>query len=136
MVKFKDNQFCVKKVKIQRKKTKFFWPSGAGIWTPDFQLFSRPWFEFSWEVRRMRSNQNKLLKKLGLYIRQPLKKTQRNPFILVTVGKNYSNFVLPKLVLHNRSHVLPCFYFTAIFLSVATNSLKQCNKLKIQSFFR
>ena len=32
--------------KWKEKRTKFFWPSRAGIWTPDFQYFSRPWFEF------------------------------------------------------------------------------------------
>ena len=31
----------------KRKKNKRNWPSGARIWTPDFQQFSRPWFEFS-----------------------------------------------------------------------------------------
>jgi len=30
----------------EKKKDNFFWPSGAGIWTPDFQWISRPWFEF------------------------------------------------------------------------------------------
>ena len=52
--------------KEKEKRTKKFWHSGARIWIPDFQSFSHPGYEFSWEVRRMRSNQNKLLKKLGL----------------------------------------------------------------------
>ena len=33
MVKAKDTQFCVKNLKMKKKD----WPSGAGIWTPDFQ---------------------------------------------------------------------------------------------------
>ena len=32
--------------KWKEKRRNFFWPSGAGIWTPDFQEFSRPWLEF------------------------------------------------------------------------------------------
>ena len=28
----------------------------VGIWTPDFQWFSCPWFDFSWKVRVTRSN--------------------------------------------------------------------------------
>ena len=67
-LKTKLCSFFMENLKMKRKNDKKFWPSGAGIWTPDFQSFSRPWFEFSWEVRRMRSNQNKLLKKLGLYL--------------------------------------------------------------------
>ena len=38
------------------------------VWTPDFQLSFRPWFEFSWKVRVTRSNHNKLLKEVGLYL--------------------------------------------------------------------
>ena len=53
--------------KRTEKRQPFFWPSGAGIRTPDFQKFSRPWFEFSWKMRVTRSNQNKLLKETGLY---------------------------------------------------------------------
>ena len=30
----------------KKKKDKKNWPSCAGIRNPDFQLFSRPWFEF------------------------------------------------------------------------------------------
>ena len=31
---------------MKRKKNKIFWPSGVGIWTPDFWTNSRPKFEF------------------------------------------------------------------------------------------
>ena len=31
---------------MKRKKNKIFWPSGAGIWTPDFWTNSSPKFEF------------------------------------------------------------------------------------------
>ena len=31
---------------MKRKKNKIFWPSGAGIWTPDFWTNSLPKFEF------------------------------------------------------------------------------------------
>ena len=75
--------------KEKEKRTKIFWPSGAGIWTPDFQSFSRPWFEFSWKVRRMRSNQNKLLKKLGLYIRHC-----NNNFDLLPIGNNITAVIV------------------------------------------
>jgi hypothetical protein len=37
MVKIKDTQFCVKNLKMKRKKDKKNLPSGAGIQTPDFQ---------------------------------------------------------------------------------------------------
>ena len=46
---------------------KKIWPSGAGIWTPDFQ-------QFSWKVRETRSNQTKLLKEIGLYFTFSFKK--------------------------------------------------------------
>ena len=69
IVKNKNMQFFMENLKIKRKRTIFFWPSGAGIRTPDFQQFSCPWFEFSCEVRSPRSNQNKLLKDIGLYLK-------------------------------------------------------------------
>ena len=44
---------------MKRKKDRTVWPSWTGIWIPDF--------DFSCEVRSKRSNQNKLLKEIGLY---------------------------------------------------------------------
>ena len=37
MVKYKDVQFFMKNLKMIWKKDKNVWPSGAGIWAPDFQ---------------------------------------------------------------------------------------------------
>ena len=39
MVKDKDMQFCMENLKMKRKGPNFFWPSRAGIWTPDFLIF-------------------------------------------------------------------------------------------------
>ena len=36
-LKKKNMQFFMVNLKMKRKKDKNFWPSGAGIWTPDFQ---------------------------------------------------------------------------------------------------
>ena len=54
MVKIKDTQFCVKNLKMKRKKEQ--------------KNFDLPKRGFSWKVRETRSNQNKLLKEIGLYI--------------------------------------------------------------------
>jgi hypothetical protein len=76
----------------RKERTKFFWPSGAGIWTPDFQQFSHPWFEFSCEVRSLRSNQNKLLKEIGLYVVSCPTKTKNLDLTLTTTFVLYENF--------------------------------------------
>ena len=46
MIKDNDMQFCMKNLKMKRKKDKKIWPSLTGIWTPDFWTNSRQKFEF------------------------------------------------------------------------------------------
>jgi hypothetical protein len=45
----------------------FFYFPERGFEPQIFSNFPVPWFEFSWKVRVTRSNQNKLLKEIGLY---------------------------------------------------------------------
>ena len=44
---------------MKRKRTEKFWPSGAGIWTPDFQQFFPPtiWIFMESEEPEIKSKQ-------------------------------------------------------------------------------
>ena len=68
MVKNKDMQFFMENLKMNKKGTKNFLTFRRGNSNPRFSVISRPWFEFSCEVRSPRSHQNKVLKEIGLYL--------------------------------------------------------------------
>ena len=65
MVKNKDIQFFMENLKMKRKKDKIFDLPEQGFETQIFSNF--PVHDLNWKVRRLRSNQNKLLKGIGLY---------------------------------------------------------------------
>ena len=50
MVKKTDMQFFMENLKMKRKNDKKFWPSGAGIWTPDFPAHDLN-FHVKWGAR-------------------------------------------------------------------------------------
>ena len=65
MARNKDMQFFIENLKMNRTRTKIILTYRIGDSNP---RFSRPWFWFSWKVRVTRSNQNKLLEEIGLYL--------------------------------------------------------------------
>ena len=84
-IKIKDMHFLRKIWKWIEKGENLFWPSGAGIRTPDFQKFSRPQFELSRKARVTRSNQKNLLNEIQgvLAISGKRFKLKSNVFILI-----------------------------------------------------
>ena len=70
IAKNKDMQFFMENLKMKRKKGQTnFDLSERGFEPQIFSNFPAPWFDFSCEVRSPRSNQNKLLKEIGLYLK-------------------------------------------------------------------
>ena len=66
MVQKKDMHLFMENLKMKRKKDKIFLTFRSRDLNPRFSVIFRPWFEFSCKVRSPRSNQNKLLKEIGL----------------------------------------------------------------------
>ena len=68
MVKNKDMQFFYREFENEKKKGQHFFDLHERGFEPQiFSSFPAHDFEFSWKVRETRSNQNKLLKDIGLY---------------------------------------------------------------------
>ena len=55
MAKIKDTQYCLKNLKMKRKKDKKYLTFRSGDSNPRFSVIF-PLFEFSWKVRVTRSN--------------------------------------------------------------------------------
>ena len=68
MVKIKDTQFCVKNLKMKRKKDKKILTVRSRDLNSRFSVISCPRFEFSWKMRETRSNQGKEVKISQLYV--------------------------------------------------------------------
>ena len=66
----------------EKKKEQFFLTFRSGDLNP---RFSCPRFEFSWKVRSLRSNQNKLLKEIGLYNEISLTFNEQNVYFIFSL---------------------------------------------------
>ena len=75
MVKNKDMQFFMENLKMKRKKDKKILTFRSGDLNSRFSVIFPPMIS-SWKVRSPRSNQNKLLKEIGLYC---LGRTEKSP---------------------------------------------------------